>query len=129
MESTYSTSPISFWDIYSALRLQGKPVELLYMRSGEHVLTQPAERYASQEMNVDWYDFWLNAHEDANPSKAEQYAPLAPTTKALRIESLDNVPSQSPWRLALKLYLSSVKVARRVVPWRWAIHEVGIRGF
>jgi len=23
---------------------------------------------------VDWYDFWLNDHEDQNATKAEQYA-------------------------------------------------------
>ena len=62
------------WDIYAALRLQGKPVELLYMRNGTHILTKPLERLASQETNVDWYDFWLNGHEDPDPDKAEQYA-------------------------------------------------------
>jgi dipeptidyl aminopeptidase/acylaminoacyl peptidase len=61
------------WDLYAALRLQAKPVELLYMRSGKHVLEQPAHLYASQEMNADWYDFWLNGHEDPNPTKAPQY--------------------------------------------------------
>ena len=35
---------------------------------------KPLERLASQEMNVDWYDFWLNGHEDPDPAKAEQYA-------------------------------------------------------
>jgi dipeptidyl aminopeptidase/acylaminoacyl peptidase len=62
------------WDIYAALRLQSKPVEMLYMRNGEHVLAKPAERLSSQEMNVDWYDFWLNGHEDPDPAKAPQYA-------------------------------------------------------
>lgn len=62
------------WDIYAALRLQRKPVELLYFRNGEHVLTKPLERLASQEITVDWYDFWLNRHEDPDPAKAEQYA-------------------------------------------------------
>jgi len=61
------------WDVYAALRLQRKPVELLYMRSGSHVLTQPSERLMSQEMSVDWYDFWLNDHEDPAPGKADQY--------------------------------------------------------
>jgi len=61
------------WDLYAAMRLQSKPVELLYMRNGEHVLRKPMERLASQEMNVDWYDFWLNGHEDPDPAKSEQY--------------------------------------------------------
>jgi dipeptidyl aminopeptidase/acylaminoacyl peptidase len=62
------------WDLYAALRLQSKPVELLYMRNGEHILKRPAQVFASQEMNVDWYDFWLNGHEDRDPAKAPQYA-------------------------------------------------------
>jgi len=61
------------WDIYAALRLQGKPVDLLYIRNGQHVLNKPLERFASQEMAVDWYDFWLNDHEDPDGTKAEQY--------------------------------------------------------
>ncbi len=62
------------WDMYALMRVQNKPVELLYFRNGEHVLTKPMERLASQEMNVDWFDFWLNGHEDPDPAKAEQYA-------------------------------------------------------
>src|SRR5258708_834870 len=73
-ESNYPPKLIFYWDIYAALRLQGKPVELVYMRSGDHVLTKPLERLASQDITVDWYDFWLNAHEDPNPAKAGQYA-------------------------------------------------------
>lgn len=62
------------WSLYAALRSEGKPVELLYIRSGDHSLIKPAQRLASQEMNVDWYDFWLNAHQDPDPAKAGQYA-------------------------------------------------------
>ena len=34
------------WDLYALMRLQNKPVELLYMRNGEHVLRKPLERLA-----------------------------------------------------------------------------------
>jgi hypothetical protein len=61
------------WDLYAALRSLGSPVDLLYIRNGEHVLVKPLERLASGEMNVDWYDFWLNQHEDPDPAKAAQY--------------------------------------------------------
>jgi dipeptidyl aminopeptidase/acylaminoacyl peptidase len=69
-------SPVALayaWDLYAALRLQQKPVELLYFRNGAHVLVKPRQRLLSQEMNVDWYDFWLNHHEDPDPAKAAQY--------------------------------------------------------
>ena len=72
-ESNYPASLIIYWEIYASLRLQGKPVELLYMRNGDHVLTMPLEQLASQEMTVDWYDFWLNGHEVKDPAKTEQY--------------------------------------------------------
>jgi dipeptidyl aminopeptidase/acylaminoacyl peptidase len=72
-----ANSPVEMiyaWDIYAAMRLQKKPVELLYFRNGSHILAKPLERLASQEMSVDWYDFWLNDHEDQNSTKIEQYA-------------------------------------------------------
>jgi dipeptidyl aminopeptidase/acylaminoacyl peptidase len=65
---------ISLWGLYAPLRDQGKPVELQYMRSGQHNLTKPLQKLAHQEMIVDWFDFWLNGHEQADPAKAEQYA-------------------------------------------------------
>lgn len=61
------------WDIYAALRLQRKPVDLLYFRNGGHVLVKPRERLISQQETVDWYDFWLNNYEDTDPAKAAQY--------------------------------------------------------
>lgn len=71
-----SHDPLSLvygWDIYPAMRLQKKPVELYYFRSGGHVLSKPKQRVLSQETNADWFDFWLNKHEDSNPEKTEQY--------------------------------------------------------
>jgi dienelactone hydrolase len=71
-----ASSPVALiysWDMYALMRLQNKPVELLYFRNGEHVMTKPLEILVSQEMNVDWYDFWLNGHEDPDRTKAEQY--------------------------------------------------------
>jgi dipeptidyl aminopeptidase/acylaminoacyl peptidase len=64
---------ISLWGLYAPLRDQGKPVELQYMRSGQHTLTKPLQKLAHQEMLVDWFDFWLNGHEDGDEAKAEEY--------------------------------------------------------
>lgn len=64
---------MAFWELYAALRDQGKPVELQYFRSGQHSIRKPLQRWAHQEMLVDWFDFWLNDHEDPDTSKAEQY--------------------------------------------------------
>ena len=65
---------ITLWSLYAELRDQGKPVELQFIRSGQHNLAKPLQRFAQQEMLVDWFDFWLNGHEDAAPEKVEQYA-------------------------------------------------------
>ena len=65
---------IVMWSIYAPLRDQGKPVELQYIRSGQHNLTKPLQIFAHQEMLVDWFDFWLNEHEDSDSTKSAQYA-------------------------------------------------------
>jgi dienelactone hydrolase len=64
---------MAFWELYASLRDQGKPVELQYFRSGQHSIRKPLQRWAHEEMLVDWFDFWLNDHEDPDTSKAEQY--------------------------------------------------------
>jgi len=64
---------IALWSLYAPLRDQGKPVELQYIRSGEHNLTKPVQVLAHDGMIVDWFDFWLNGHKDPDPVKASQY--------------------------------------------------------
>ncbi len=64
---------MSLWNLYAPLRDQGKPVDLQYMRTGQHNLSKPLQILAHQEFLVDWFDFWLNAHEDTAAGKAKQY--------------------------------------------------------
>ena len=64
---------INLWPLYAALRDQNKPVDLQYFRDGAHNITKPLQRLAHQEALVDWFDFWLNGHEDPAPRKASQY--------------------------------------------------------
>jgi len=64
---------LSLWGIYAPLRDQHKPVELQYFRSGQHNLTKPLQILAHQELLVDWFDFWLNHHEDPDHRKKGQY--------------------------------------------------------
>jgi dipeptidyl aminopeptidase/acylaminoacyl peptidase len=69
-------SPVALqygWDDYAALRAQDKPVDLLYIRNGDHVLVKPWQRLAEQGRNVDWYDYWLNGRKDPDPAKAARY--------------------------------------------------------
>ncbi len=62
------------WEIYSSLWQQNKPVDLIYLSDGQHILQKPLERLASQQGNVDWFRFWLKNEEDPDPAKAQQYA-------------------------------------------------------
>jgi dipeptidyl aminopeptidase/acylaminoacyl peptidase len=66
-------SLLYMWEPYAGLRYLHKPVELIMLNTGEHVLTNPAVRMASQGGSVDWFRFWLQGHEDSDPAKAEQY--------------------------------------------------------
>jgi dipeptidyl aminopeptidase/acylaminoacyl peptidase len=61
------------WEIYASLWKQGKPVDLIYIPDGQHILQKPLERLASQQGNVDWFRFWLKGEEDPDPGKAQQY--------------------------------------------------------
>jgi len=52
----------------------GRPMDLYVFPDEYHVKWQPHHRRAIYERNLDWFTFWLQNHEDASPTKAEQYA-------------------------------------------------------
>jgi dipeptidyl aminopeptidase/acylaminoacyl peptidase len=62
------------WEPYAALRYLKKPVDLIMLQAGTHVMTNPTQRLASESTNVDWFRFWLKGEEDPDPAKTEQYA-------------------------------------------------------
>jgi hypothetical protein len=61
------------WDLYASLHLQKKPVDIIYIPGGRHVLQKPLERLASQQSTVDWFRFWLQHYEDPDAEKTAQY--------------------------------------------------------
>ena len=61
------------WEWFSGLSFREKPVELLWIPFGTHLLVKPWERLVSQQGNVDWFDYWLQGRSDPDPSKREQY--------------------------------------------------------
>jgi hypothetical protein len=61
------------WHWFSGLSRLGKPVEMIYIPEGTHILEKPWDRMISQQGNVDWFCFWLKGEEDPDPAKAEQY--------------------------------------------------------
>jgi len=66
-------SLLYMWEVYAGLRYLKKPVDLVLLESGEHVLTNPKFRMISQGGSVDWFRFWLMGDEDPDPAKAAQY--------------------------------------------------------
>ena len=59
IEAIGATSILGEWETYSSLKLQRKPVDLVYLPNAQHILQKPLERLASQQANVDWFSFWL----------------------------------------------------------------------
>jgi len=60
------------WEWYEGLTRLHRPVELVYLPEGVHILEKPADRIVSQQGDVDWFCFWLKNEEDADPTKSEQ---------------------------------------------------------
>jgi hypothetical protein len=73
IEAIQSGSILQEWELYASLRLQKKPVDLIYFPGGQHILQRPSERFASEQGNVDWFRFWLQGYEDPAPQKNDQY--------------------------------------------------------
>ena len=66
-------SLLSDWHWYTGLSHLGKPVEMIYIPEGTHILEKPWERMTSLQGNVDWFCFWLKGEEDPDPAKADEY--------------------------------------------------------
>lgn len=65
---------LSEWQWFASLRRLNKPIEMIYLQDGSHILEKPLQRMVSQQGNVDWFCFWLKREESPDSSKAEQYA-------------------------------------------------------
>jgi hypothetical protein len=64
------------WEMFARLRILGRPAEMYLIpdiQHGTHTLQNPGQCLAAQQRAVDWWDFWLNGHEDPDLEKAEQY--------------------------------------------------------
>ena len=66
-------SLLSEWEWFEGLKRLDKPVDLVYLPTGTHILLKPWDRLISQQGAVDWFCFWLKGEEDSSPAKVEQY--------------------------------------------------------
>jgi dipeptidyl aminopeptidase/acylaminoacyl peptidase len=73
IEAMGPSSVLQEWELYSSLRLQEKPVDLIYFPMGQHIHQVPLERLESQQGDIDWFRFWLKNEEDLDPGKRPQY--------------------------------------------------------
>lgn len=73
IEAINPSSALQEWELYASLRIQKKPVDLIYFPHGTHIHQKPLERLESQQGDVDWFRFWLQGYEDPEPAKRAQY--------------------------------------------------------
>lgn len=59
---------------FAALRQHQKPVELHVFPDERHIKTQPQHRLHIYRRNLQWFQFWLQNIEAADPLDADQYA-------------------------------------------------------
>jgi len=61
------------WNWFSGLSALGKPVDMVYLPNGTHILQKPWDRMVSQQGDVDWFCFWLKGEENSDSANAQQY--------------------------------------------------------
>jgi dipeptidyl aminopeptidase/acylaminoacyl peptidase len=68
------SSLLESWEWYEGLKLLGKPVDMIAIPNGSHLLQRPLDRKIAMEGMADWFDFWLQGHERHDDRLAAQYA-------------------------------------------------------
>jgi dipeptidyl aminopeptidase/acylaminoacyl peptidase len=61
------------FEVFAGLSKLRKPVELYYYPDESHMPDDPRARLGSLQRNLDWYRFWLQGYERANPEDSTQY--------------------------------------------------------
>jgi len=59
---------------YANMQRHCRPLEVVVFPEEGHNRMQPRHRLATNERNIDWFNFWLNSKVDPQPRKAEQYS-------------------------------------------------------
>lgn len=96
LEAIGQFSVLGEWETYSSLRQQHKPVDLVEIPNGQHILQKPRERYASEQGNVDWFRFWLQRYERPTREAAEQYKRWEHLRELEDVEKIPNTDASMP---------------------------------
>src|SRR3546814_13171280 len=60
-------------ETFTALRENGKPVDMFVYPNEHHIKWQPANRLAVYERDIDWFAFWFQNDVDPDPAQAAEY--------------------------------------------------------
>jgi dipeptidyl aminopeptidase/acylaminoacyl peptidase len=85
-------------EAFTALREQGKPVEMYVFPDEFHIKWQPAHRLAVYRRNLDWFSFWLQGREDPDPAKAAQYERWHKLSSLRGVSAVSTMPEARPPR-------------------------------
>jgi hypothetical protein len=110
---------MTHWEMFARLKYLNKPVELYVIpniEQGTHNLQNPRQLLASAGGAVDWFDFWLNDHEDPAPAKAEQYE----RWRKLKVQR--DVDMDAPRSRQLEWKAIPKPVAARHLDWGFPTH-------
>lgn len=66
-------SVLDEWQWFTGLKRLGKPVDLVYLPTGTHVLVRPWDRIVSQQGTVDWFCFWLKGEECGSSADPDEF--------------------------------------------------------
>ena len=83
LEAITAPSILGEWETYSILRQLHKPVDLVEIPDGQHILQKPQNRYASQQGAVDWFRYWMQGEENKrsiNPTEYRRWRTLSPSS-------------------------------------------------
>ncbi len=61
------------WEWFTGLTILNKPVDLVVIPDGVHLLEKPHDRAIAMNGVVDWFQFWLQGEEDPSKEKTAQY--------------------------------------------------------
>jgi len=70
----HAINALSEWEWFALLSRMNRPVDMVVLKDGSHILQKPWDRMVSQQGNVDWFAFWLLGDEDSNKDKTDEYA-------------------------------------------------------
>lgn len=75
IQAVGSFSALTEWEWFAGLMRLKKPVDMIYIPTGYHILQKPWDRLVSQQGAVDWFCFWLKG-EILNPADTRRYKHL-----------------------------------------------------